>query len=150
MEGACTKRYPNSATAAASSDEIQTLKIYERGGITDHTTDAHDDGLVGESEVEFQHHFFPNDGGLALSNEGAVGAIRKHLEGLDESGVGRVELFLSGDIVGVAVGVELVTAGAKVGRGQSRGDIAQETSGKVDDFREGEAKLASGGLVGVG
>ena len=97
-----------------------------------------------------QHHLFPDDGGLSLRNECAVGTGRKGGEGLDEGGVGRTELLLSEGVVGVAVGVELVAASAKVGRGQCRGDVAQERTGEVDDLRKGEAELAGWGLVGVG
>lgn len=61
-------------------------------------------------------------------------AVRKRGKGLDEGRIGRVELLLSEGIVDVAVGVELVTASAKVGRGQGRRDVAQQGSRKVDDF----------------
>lgn len=76
--------------------------------------------------------------------------VRKRSKSLDEGGVGRVELLLSESVVDVAVGVEFVTASAKVGRGQGRGDITQEISGKVDDLGERKAELTSRGLVGVG
>ena len=80
--------------------------------------DGHDDGVVGQRQVKLEHHLFPNDGCFALGNECAVSALRKRLEGLEEGGVGRVELLLCEGVVDVAVGVELVTAGAKVGRGE--------------------------------
>lgn len=79
-----------------------------------------------------------------------MGALRKRGEGLNEGGVGRVKLLLGKGVVGVALGVEFVTARAKVGRGKGGGDITQEGSGEVDDLGEGEAELAGGGLVGVG
>lgn len=119
-------RYPRSATAAASSDEIQTLKRTIRRYAPTDQRHPHDDGLVRKSEVPFQHHLLPNDGGLALRDECAVGTVRKRGKGLDKGGVGRTELLLCEGIVDVAVGVELVAASAKVGRGQSRGDVAQE------------------------
>ena len=80
--------------------------------------DAHDDGLVGQRQVELEHHLFPNDGCFALGNECAMGGLCKRFEGLEEGGVGRVELLLCEGVVYVAGGVELITAGTKVGRGE--------------------------------
>jgi hypothetical protein len=110
-------RYPKSATAAASSDEIQTLERTIRRCSPTDQTDPHDDGLVRKGKVPLQHHLFPHDGGLTLRDECAVCTIRERGEGLDKGGIGRIELLLCEGVVGVAVGVELVAASAKVGRG---------------------------------
>lgn len=123
--------------------------VHQRIVFTVHTAGSHDDGIARQGEIPFQYHLFPDDRGLALGNECAVGAVRERGERLLEGGVGRVELLLGGNIVSIAVGVELVSASAKVRRGQVRGNIAQERGGKVDHFGEREAELARGRLVGI-
>lgn len=148
-------RYPNSATAAASRDEIQTLKrmIKKRGYSEGDQRNRHDDGLFRQSEVPCQHHLFPNDGSLALRDECVVGTVGKLGEGLSEGvsevGTGCVEILQGNGVVDVAVGVEFVAASAKVGRGHGLGDAAQKRGSEIDDLGNGEAELASGGLVGV-
>ena len=123
--------------------------VHQRIVFTVHTAGSHDDGIAGQGEIPFQYHLFPDDRGLALGNECAVGAVRERGERLLEGGVGRVELLLGENIVSIAVGVELVSASAKVRRGQVRGNIAQERGGEVDHFGEREAELARGRLVGI-
>jgi hypothetical protein len=110
-------RYPKSATADACSDEIQTLERTIRRCAPTDQMNPHDDGLVRKGKVPLQYHLFPNDGGLALRDECAVGTVRKRGEGLDKGSVGRIELLLCEGVIGVAVGVELIAASAKVGRG---------------------------------
>ena len=86
----------------------------------------HNDGFFRKGELPVEHHVLPNDGSPALLDECAVRTFRKCGECLGEGGVGRFQLLLGGRVVVVAVFVDILAAGAKVGRGQGRRDVAQE------------------------
>lgn len=66
---------------------------------------------------------------------------------------GGVELLLAEGVVDVAVGVELVAAGAKVGRREGGGDAVPEGGGEIDDLcigvGEPGASIETGDVVCV-
>lgn len=106
----------------------------------------HDNGVVGKSDIVVNDHLLPNNGDLATSVHSLVGNTNESAQALLEGLAGLGELSLGLGVLGVAVGVDLVTTGGEVLGGEDGDDVLDEGRDELEDGGGGETELTCGGL----
>lgn len=106
----------------------------------------HDNGVVGKSDIVVDDHLLPNNGDLATSVHSLVGDTDERAQALLEGLASLGELSLGLGVLGVAVGVDLVTTGGEVLGGEDGDDVLDEGRDELEDGGGGETELTCGGL----